>query len=181
MTHAYFHASHNSPRGSRRDSLIFTYKSRALIHHNCFTCGMDHYDGNDDNDNYSHWIVQHTEDQGYEPIAESSVIRRQRIFRGKKHEELPQNKILPPVDLQNKVKQGETECLTFDLNKLPEEASMMPNIKAIGDHSGGKVSLRSDDYDIDLNRLPYNDYLNGPTFEDMFEEEKQLRWKLMKG
>ena len=50
---------------------------------------MDHYNGNDDTDNYSHWIVQDTEDQGYEPIAESSVIRRQRISSGKKHEELP--------------------------------------------------------------------------------------------
>ena len=56
---------------------------------NCFTCLMDHYNGNDDTDNYSHWIVQDTEDQGYEPIAESSVIRRQRISSGKKHEELP--------------------------------------------------------------------------------------------
>ena len=142
---------------------------------------MDHYNGNDDTDNYSHWIVQDTEDQGYEPIAESSVIRRQRIISGKKHEELLQNKILSPVDLQNKVKHGETECLTFDFNKSLEEASMTPNIKAIGDHSGNKVSLRSDDYDIDLNRLPYNDYLNGPTFENMSEEEKQIRSKLMKG
>ena len=70
---------------------------------------MDHYNGNDDIDNYSHWIVQDTEDQGYEPIAESSVIRRQRISSGKKHEELPQNKILSPVDLQNKVKHGEID------------------------------------------------------------------------
>ena len=141
---------------------------------------MDHYNGNDDTDNYSHWIVQDTEDQGYEPITESSVIRRQRIISVKKHEELPQNKILSPVDIQNKVKHGETECLTFDLNKPPEEASMTPNIKEVGDHSGGKVSLRSDNYDIDLNRLPYNGYLNGPTFEHLSEEEKQIRWMIMK-
>ena len=52
---------------------------------------MDHYEGNDDTDNYSKWIVQDTEDQGYEPIAEDSVIRRQRIISGKKHEELPKD------------------------------------------------------------------------------------------
>ena len=141
---------------------------------------MDHYNGNDDIDNYSHWIVQDTEDQGYEPIAESSVIRRQRISSGKKHEELPQNNILPAMDLQNKVTPGETLCLTVDLNELPEEASMTPKIKEVGDHSGGKVSLRSDNYDIDLNRLPYNGYLNGPTFEHLSEEEKQIRWMIMK-
>ena len=83
----------------------------------------------------------------------------------------PQNNILPAMDLQNKVTPGETLCMTVDLNKLPEEASMTPKIKEVGDHSGDKVSLRSDNYDIDLNRLPYNGYLNGPTFEDIFEEE----------
>ena len=123
VTHGHCHVSYNSPRTTRRVSLLFTYKSRLIVDsskllQNCFTCVMDHYNGNDDTDNYSHWIVQDTEDQGYEPIAESSVIRRQRIFRGKKHEELPQNKILPPVDLQNKVKQGETLSLTVDLKKL---------------------------------------------------------------
>ena len=41
-------------------------------------------------------------------------------------------------------------------------------------------ALRSDHYDIDLNRLPYNDYLNGPTFEHLSEEEKQIRWMIMK-
>ena len=50
----------------------------------------------------------------------------------------------------------------------------------VGDHSGGKVSLRSNLYDIDLNRLPYNGYLNGPTFEHLSEEEKQIRWMIMK-
>ena len=84
------------------------------------------------------------------------------------------------MDVQNKVKQGETLCLTVDLNKPPEEALMTPNTKEVGDHSGSKVSLRSDHYDIDLNRLPYNGYLNGPTFEDLSEEEKQIRWMIMK-
>ena len=57
----------------------------------------------------------------------------------------------------------------------------MKNYSEVGDHSGSKVSLRSDHYDIDLNRLPYNGYLNGPTFEHLSEKEKQIRWKLMKG
>ena len=60
-----------------------------------------------------------------------------------------------------------------DLNKMPE------NDDTIDSNSTIKVKLR-DDFEFDLNKLSYNGFLDGPTFENASEASKQFTWKWFK-
>ena len=64
--------------------------------------------------------------------------------------------------------------LTFDLNRLIEEDD------TIDPNSANKVKLRHGDFEFDLNKLPYNGFLDGPTFENASEASKNFTWKWLK-